>query len=76
VACYPDRLLELVERWIRSGRAQRIVATVKLQGSWNPHQTAGFLNLPGAKLVHLFHNKHELTFFWSADPANDPNPDP
>ena len=24
----------------------------------------------GARLLHLFHNKHELTFMWTRDPAD------
>lgn len=67
VVCYPRRLLELLERWIESGRCRRIVATAKLQERWEPGQTAALREIPGARLVHLFHNKHELTFLWSAD---------
>lgn len=66
VACYPARLLQLVQRWIESGSCRRIVATVKLQGRWEPGQTAALREVPGSRLIHLFHNKHELTFFWSA----------
>jgi 23S rRNA (cytidine2498-2'-O)-methyltransferase len=25
-----------------------------------------FMAIPGARLMHLFHNKHELTFAWQA----------
>ena len=25
-----------------------------------------FAAIPGGQVVHLFHNKHELTFLWSA----------
>ena len=66
VACYPDRLQRLLETWIASRRCTRVVATVKLQGAWEPTQTAGLAAIPGASLRHLFHNKHELTFFWQA----------
>lgn len=66
VACYPERLTQLLERWIDSGRCRRIVATVKLQGSWEPAQTAALRGIPGSRLTHLFHNKHELTFLWRA----------
>jgi 23S rRNA (cytidine2498-2'-O)-methyltransferase len=70
VACYPERLLQLVNRWVESGRCRNLVATVKLQGRWEPGQTEGFRAIPGSRLFHLFHNKHELTFTWSAqEPA-------
>jgi 23S rRNA (cytidine2498-2'-O)-methyltransferase len=66
VACYPERLLHLLQRWIGSGRCRRVIATVKLQGRWEPGQTDGLRAFPGSHLVHLFHNKHELTFLWCA----------
>lgn len=65
VACYPDRLTQLLDAWIESGGCRRIVATVKLQGRWDPPQTAALRKIPGSRLIHLFHNKHELTFLWS-----------
>ncbi len=66
VIAYPPRLLALVRRWIDSGRAARIVCTVKFQGETD-HETAGaFAAIPGGQLLHLFHNKHELTFLWRA----------
>jgi len=64
VACYPERLLRLLLDFIKSGRCRRIVATVKLQGRWEPQQTDAFWAIRGARLLHLAHNKHELTFLW------------
>lgn len=64
IVAYPDRLLGLVERWIASGQARRIVCTVKFQGDTDHAAAAGFAAIPGGRLLHLFHNKHELTFAW------------
>ncbi len=64
VICYPERLFELVERWRASGLARRIVCTIKFQGPTDHATTARFAAIPGGKLRHLFHNKHELT--WSS----------
>ena len=64
VIAYPARLLALVEQWIAAGAAARIVCTVKLQGATDHAAAAAFAALPGARLEHLFHNKHELTFMW------------
>ena len=66
VIAYPARLLALVERWIAAGAARRIVCTVKFQGPTAHEAAAGFAALPGGRQMHLFHNKHELTFTWSA----------
>ena len=63
VICYPERLLRLIERFVSAGTAARIVCTIKLQGAGEV-SLAGFTAIEGAEVRHLFHNKHELTFFW------------
>ncbi len=68
VIAYPARLLTLVERWIAAGAARRIVCTVKFQGETDHVSADSFAAIPNGRLWHLFHNKHELTFFWSRDP--------
>jgi len=63
IACYPERLLRLVERWRGSGLVSNFVCTIKFQGATDHDAAAAFAALPGAEVVHLHHNKHELTFF-------------
>ena len=70
VIAYPARLLALVERWIASGAAQRIVCTVKFQGGTDQAAADAFAAIPDGRLLHLFHNKHELTFVWPWDAAS------
>ncbi len=65
VIAYPDRLLEMVQRWIASGLAGRILCTIKFQGETDHDAAARFAAIPGARVRHLFHNRHELTFFWA-----------
>jgi 23S rRNA (cytidine2498-2'-O)-methyltransferase len=62
VVCYPARLLTLVRRWLDSGRAKRFVCTLKFQGETDHATAREFAAIPGSRLVHLFHNKHELTW--------------
>jgi 23S rRNA (cytidine2498-2'-O)-methyltransferase len=64
VIAYPRRLLALVERWIAAGVVPRIVATIKFQGATDHDAAGAFATIPRAQLRHLFHNRHELTFFW------------
>jgi 23S rRNA (cytidine2498-2'-O)-methyltransferase len=64
VIAYPDRLLALVRRWIDAGAPRHIVCTVKFQGETDHDAVAAFATIPGGRLMHLFHNKHELTFAW------------
>ena len=62
VICYPDRLWRLVDRWRTFGKVRNFVCTVKFQGSTDHETAAKFWAYPGSKLVHLFNNKHELTW--------------
>ncbi|MBS0643128.1 MAG: SAM-dependent methyltransferase [Acetobacteraceae bacterium] len=66
VIAYPSRLLALVRRWIDAGAARHIVCTLKFQGATDHDAAEAFAAIPGATVVHLFHNKHELTFMWTA----------
>jgi 23S rRNA (cytidine2498-2'-O)-methyltransferase len=62
IICYPARLLRLVERWRASGRVKNFVCTIKFQGETDHETAEGFAAIPGARVLHLHHNKHELTF--------------
>jgi 23S rRNA (cytidine2498-2'-O)-methyltransferase len=62
IACYPERLLKLVERWRASGTVRNFLCTIKFQGPTDHATTAQFVAIPGAQVFHLHHNKHELTF--------------
>lgn len=64
VIAYPDRLLALVQRWIEAGAAGTIICTIKFQGATDHDAADAFAAIPGGRLMHLFHNKHELTFVW------------
>src|SRR5882672_9016194 len=61
IVCYPERLLRLIERWRASGLVKRFVCTIKFQGATDHDSAAAFAALPGARVLHLHHNKHELT---------------
>lgn len=62
VVCYPEKLLEFVQRWIESGRCRRFVCTLKFQGSGGYDVADAFAAIPGSQVRHLYHNKHELTW--------------
>lgn len=61
IIAYPDRLLDLVTRWLESGRVRNLVCTIKFQGDTDHAAAAGFAALPNAQVFHLHQNKHELT---------------
>jgi 23S rRNA (cytidine2498-2'-O)-methyltransferase len=62
VVCYPKRLLALVERWLASGLARRFLCTIKFQAETDHATARAFAAIPGSRLMHLHHNKHELTW--------------
>ena len=62
IVCYPSRLLALVSRWLESGKCRRFVCTIKFQGATDHDVASRFAAIPGSRLLHLHHNKHELTW--------------
>ncbi len=67
VICYPEKLFEFLDVWIRARAARHIICTIKFQGESDPAVVEKFQRVGEVK--HLFHNKHELTFFWSEESA-------
>jgi 23S rRNA (cytidine2498-2'-O)-methyltransferase len=65
VVCYPKRLLSLVQKWLQSGTVRRFVCSVKFQGPTDFEVMRDFIAIPGSRLLHLHHNKHELTWIHS-----------
>jgi 23S rRNA (cytidine2498-2'-O)-methyltransferase len=61
VVCYPKRLYRLVETWLAAG-TRRFVCALKFQGATDHETAARFAAIPGSMLMHLHHNKHELTW--------------
>jgi 23S rRNA (cytidine2498-2'-O)-methyltransferase len=63
VICYPERLLQYVQQWLQADKARCFVCTLKFQGATDHEVARQFAKIPGSRLVHLHHNKHELTWF-------------
>ena len=61
VICYPRRMHTFNSRWLELGDCQRFVITIKLQGGTGLEAIRAFQAL-GGQVVHLWHNKHEVTF--------------
>jgi 23S rRNA (cytidine2498-2'-O)-methyltransferase len=73
VICYPPRLYEWVAKWLASGLCRNFVCTIKLQGTPEGREVdfetpRRFAAIPGGQVVHLYHNKHELT--WMTAPES------
>jgi 23S rRNA (cytidine2498-2'-O)-methyltransferase len=63
IICYPDRLLNLIKRFMAAGMVKNFVCTIKYQAETDWENTLKFLEIPGSRIVHLHHNKHEVTWF-------------
>ena len=70
VIAYPARTLALLEAWLPYARC--VVCTVKFQGETDHDMADRIAGLPGVSVVHLFHNKHEMTVLKRepADPSD------
>ncbi len=63
VICYPEALWLWVSKWLESGLARNYICTIKMQGdTYDRATTLKFASVPGSRVVHLWHNKHELTW--------------
>nr|WP_237559870.1 SAM-dependent methyltransferase [Desulfohalovibrio reitneri] len=75
VICYPGRLWKLLSRVMEAAPGLNLACTVKLQGEvtdWT--ELAPFRDAHGSRLLHLWHNKHELTWVrLAAEKTNDPD---
>lgn len=63
IACYPERLLKLVQRWLDSGKVKNFCCTIKLQGDTDHEAVRAFAAIEGSHVRHLYNNKHELTWW-------------
>jgi 23S rRNA (cytidine2498-2'-O)-methyltransferase len=71
IVAYPARIVDLALRWLGAHPAASFVVTIKFQGTTDMTDARRLRDVPGARLVHLHHNKHELTWLRLA-PAPGP----
>ncbi|HEV8014635.1 MAG TPA: SAM-dependent methyltransferase [Stellaceae bacterium] len=62
VVCYPTRLFALIEKFLAARTVRNFLCTIKFQGKTDFATQARFAAIPGARLMHLHANKHELTW--------------
>lgn len=63
IICYPERLLSFIQKWLQESSVDHMVCTIKFQGKADFSIIDEFLKIPGSNIVHLYHNKHELTWW-------------
>ena len=63
VICYPEKLYNWLLVWINSGICKNFICTIKLKSESRQDIIKKFSAIPNSKVVHLFYNKNELTYF-------------
>lgn len=61
IICEPSKLFDLVQVWKNSG-VKNFVCTIKFKGKTDFDIVERFKEIPGSRLIHLYHNKHEITW--------------
>ena len=62
IVCYPERLVRLVLSWLEAQPQASYIVTVKFQGATDMAPLEALRAIHGSTLLHLSHNKHELTW--------------
>ena len=62
VVCFPEKLFDWISLWFESKKCKNFICTIKFQGTPNYSFARKFLEFEGSQVVHLYNNKHELTF--------------
>ena len=62
VICFPDKLLEYVQQWLRSGHCRKFVCNIKLTDKAQLGIVEEFRKIPHSRVIHLLNGKHELTW--------------
>jgi 23S rRNA (cytidine2498-2'-O)-methyltransferase len=62
VICYPDKLLEYMQRWLASGLCEKFVCSIKFAGKPDHEIVRQFRQIPHSRVIHLTHNKNEVTW--------------
>jgi 23S rRNA (cytidine2498-2'-O)-methyltransferase len=66
VVCFPKKLLRWLQTCLAFHPTLNFVCTIKFQGKADSNIIREFERIEGSSCLHLFHNKHELT--WSRLP--------
>lgn len=60
--CTPEKLYETIQFWLKNSDIRNFVCTIKFKGSCDFDILTKFLEIENSKVVHLYHNKNEVTW--------------
>lgn len=65
--CYPEKLYEWIYKWVESGICKNFICTLKFKGKPDTSIINKFAAIPDSRILHLYHNKNELTWIKLTD---------
>lgn len=68
--CTPEKLLETVKFWMAESSVENYVCTIKFKGPCNFDIVKEFLQISNSNVVHLYHNKNEVTWIKTKKPLH------
>ena len=60
--CYPEKLYEYVQKWVASGHCEKFICSIKFAGDPDFEILKRFQEMPHSRVIHLTHNKNEVTW--------------
>ena len=76
IICYPERSYDLIQKWWVSGVCRNMICTIKFQRQEDQIWLDQIKQIPGGYCQHLYHNKHEVTWFGLRDKNTLPQFEP
>lgn len=70
IICTPESILEAIQFWIKNSSVENFVCTIKFKGDCNYDLLKTFLAIDHSHIVHLYHNKNEVTWIRTKRPFN------
>ncbi len=67
IICEPKDLYEIVNYWMQNSGCQKFICSIKFKGPSENAWAQKFLQIPNSTVLHLYNNKHELT--WIKHPS-------
>ncbi len=70
IICTPERLLGLVQNWIKNSKVKTLVCTIKFKGPCDFDILKEFEKIENSTIYHLYHNKNEVTWIKQEPPSS------
>lgn len=62
IICTPEKIYETIQFWLNNSPVKKFVCTIKFKGDCNFDILKQFLAIENSTIVHLYHNKNEVTW--------------